>query len=219
MSPLERRQTGKQTIVTTKPEIRRQVRQLRAALPDREERTAQILQRLTESAYWNKAAVRLYYVGARDEVGTLPALEADLKQGRSVVVPYCRQNDLLLSRIVAASELSPGSFGIPEPLPGIQSNPTRNVAPQQIDAILIPGVAFDRQGNRLGYGRGYYDRLLQQLPPACLRIGLAFDVQLVEDVPVEPHDEPVHLLITENECIEVHSPSSPNFPGRKPGLP
>ena len=96
-------------------------------------------------------------------------------------------------------ELTPGPFGIAEPRP---SCPT--VAPAALDVILVPGVAFDRAGGRLGYGGGFYDRFLA----ACTgpRLGLAFALQLVACVPREAHDLPLAVLVTEAEVIRVAPP-------------
>jgi 5-formyltetrahydrofolate cyclo-ligase len=106
-------------------------------------------------------------------------------------------DEVQLFRLEAISELVPGTFGILEPTAELRELPPRQVLPSQIDLALVPGVVFDRQGNRLGYGRGFYDRLLRQLPREVLRVGLAFECQVVEELPVEPHDERMDWLVTE----------------------
>jgi 5-formyltetrahydrofolate cyclo-ligase len=75
------------------------------------------------------------------------------------------------------------------------------VDPAQIDLVLVPGVAFDRWGNRLGYGAGFYDRLFLRLLPSALRVACVHDALLVDRVPAEPHDAPVDLLITESMAL------------------
>jgi 5-formyltetrahydrofolate cyclo-ligase len=104
---------------------------------------------------------------------------------------------------VAQSELVPVSFGLLEPPPELAMRADRVVAPSRVDLMLVPGVAFDRQGGRLGHVRGFYDRLLQEAGAGPLRVGLAFECQLVERVPMTAGDEPMDLVITENAVYRV----------------
>ncbi len=94
-------------------------------------------------------------------------------------------------------DLAPSRWGIPEPQP--ERCPL--VDPSQIDLVLVPGVAFDLRGNRLGYGAGFYDRLFQRLPPSALRVACLQDVLLLDRVPAEAHDVPVDLLLTESMAL------------------
>ncbi|GAB4238928.1 MAG: hypothetical protein OHK0028_16610 [Deltaproteobacteria bacterium] len=96
-----------------------------------------------------------------------------------------------------------GPYGILEPPTPPGSIPRRN----GFDLVVVPGVAFDRSGNRLGHGFGYYDRFLAGLPGETLRVGLACAAQLVSEVPVEPWDVPVHAVVTEEGVIRVMEPS------------
>jgi 5-formyltetrahydrofolate cyclo-ligase len=75
----------------------------------------------------------------------------------------------------------------------------------EADAILLPGIAFDKRGMRLGYGGGYYDRLLPQCRPACVRIGIGFDEQLLAEIPAEDHDEHVDIVVTPSRVIRPGS--------------
>ena len=123
-----------------------------------------------------------------------------LQQGRLLVAPRVpAQGRALELRQVAdlAQDLAPSRWGIPEPRP--ERCPL--VDPAQIDLVLVPGVAFDRWGNRLGYGAGFYDRLFQRLAPSALRVACVQDALLVERVPAEPHDAPVDLLLTESMAL------------------
>ena len=123
-----------------------------------------------------------------------------LLQGRLLVAPRVpAQGRVLELRQVAdlKQDLAPSRWGIPEPLP--ERCPL--VDPAQIDLVLVPGVAFDRWGNRLGYGAGFYDRLFQRLPPSALRVACVHDALLVDRVPAEPHDVPVDLLLTESMAL------------------
>ena len=123
-----------------------------------------------------------------------------LLQGRLLVAPRVpAQGRVLELRQVTdlTKDLAPSRWGIPEPLP--EYCPL--VDPAQIDLVLVPGVAFDRWGNRLGYGAGFYDRLFQRLPPSALRVACVHDALLVDRVPAEPHDAPVDLLLTESMAM------------------
>lgn len=91
-----------------------------------------------------------------------------------------------------SADLKPGKFGIPEPVEPVRAG--------ALNLILVPGIAFDRTGNRLGRGGGFYDRLLAEYPGATA-IGLCFDFQLVDSLPVEPHDRPVNWIVTESQVF------------------
>jgi 5-formyltetrahydrofolate cyclo-ligase len=95
-----------------------------------------------------------------------------------------------------AEDVAPGYRGIPEPRRHCAA-----VAIESIDWILVPGVAFDAHGRRIGYGGGYYDRLLPMLPATALRIAGAFEAQLVDRVPTAPHDLPLDAIVTEARVI------------------
>ncbi len=90
----------------------------------------------------------------------------------------------------------PGPFGLSQP---VAESPLVEV--ELVDAVIIPGVAFDACGSRLGYGGGYYDRLLPRLGPDCMRIGFAFAEQILAEIPAEPHDAVVDLVVTQNGVI------------------
>lgn len=140
-------------------------------------------------------ATALSYAGFGSEIDTRSFNRALLDRGISLVLPRVERaaGGLVLYRVRdLATDLVPGVWGIPEP------DPLRCavVPPGEIDWMLLPGLAFDRRGGRLGYGGGYYDRLLPQLP-RLKRIAAAFECQVVDAVPRGPHDVPMDRLITE----------------------
>ncbi|MDH3921502.1 MAG: 5-formyltetrahydrofolate cyclo-ligase, partial [Desulfobulbaceae bacterium] len=96
-------------------------------------------------------------------------------------------------------DLVPGYYNIPEPDP----KKSLRLEPGEIDAAVIPGSVFDIHGGRLGYGGGYYDRFLLNDAPQAKRIGLAFELQVVDNVPLEPHDQPLDILITEERIVNI----------------
>ena len=140
------------------------------------------------------------YVGFDTEIDTAPFLATVLAQGRRLLLPRVveagsrTRRHLVLHQVGDVDrDTRPGRWGIREP------DPARCPAidPLDIDLVLLPGVAFDRRGGRLGYGAGFYDRLLTRLRPDCLRVAAAFSLQVVAEVPLEPHDQRCQCLVTE----------------------
>ncbi len=196
------------SFITQKEELRQSVRSARLAMTDRAERSQRILDQLEGSEPWKKCRVPLVYLSSGSEVVTWPLVEKVLKEHeqaagrtRKLIVPWCDGDKLRLFWLQSLDELSAGSFGIPEPRPEWRTQPDRCGNPAEIDLAILPGLAFDEQGRRLGQGRGYFDRLLKEMKPQVIRAGLAFEVQICREVPVEEHDLSVDLVITESRMI------------------
>lgn len=142
------------------------------------------------------------YCSFRSEVATGPLLRACLQAGKTVAVPLTLPavSRLRMVRITDPDrDLEPGYLGIAEPCRELVEKCALD--PAGIDLIILPGAAFDREGQRLGYGGGFYDRFLALEAPRALRVGLGFAVQVVERLPALPHDMPLDLLFTENEVL------------------
>lgn len=184
-----------------KAELRARMKAARAALTDRAERSGRIWDRASSLPEMIAARTLLCYLDVRTEVQTRAFLPPLAERGVNVAVPYCVGDELHLFHFERPDELVVGTFGVLEPHGDLRSQTAKQIAPGRVDVAFIPGVAFDRVGNRLGYGRGYFDRLLSQLRPDALRIGLAFACQVVTEVPVEAHDEHLDGLITEDEVV------------------
>ena len=142
------------------------------------------------------------YVNFRSEVETLELIQRCINRGIRVAVPLVdaaavRMIPLLIKD--PEQDLVPGYYDIPEPDPK-KSLP---LGPDEIDAAVIPGSVFDTHGGRLGYGGGYYDRFLLNDAPQAKRIGLAFELQVVDKVPLEPHDQSLDILITEKRVVNI----------------
>jgi len=141
------------------------------------------------------------YLSYRDEVDTHSVVSELLGTGVAIIVPIVEQQeeqDVLLHTLHSAEiELKPGRFGIPEPSVRV------DVDLSNIQAVILPLAAFDRQGTRLGYGKGFYDRFLAGFSRTVTKIGLAFAMQEVPFIPAMEHDVPLDLVITEQEIIRM----------------
>lgn len=150
----------------------------------------------------------LIYLDFDHEVQTLRFLSEFLYFGRSeiekkpaIFVPCCADNDILPVRLESPNELEPGIMGILEPKPEFQSAPERHLDPMQFDLVIAPGLAYDLHGNRLGRGKGYYDRFLTKLSSKAKVVALAFECQIFDFVPHDSNDRPVDIIATENRII------------------
>lgn len=169
----------------------------RVAQPAKNELSRQILARGAALAEFTAARTVMCYVDAGSEVRTRPDLPGMLASGKKLVVPYCEGDDLRLFHLKEIQELSPGAFQIPEPHRELRTLADRQVRAEELDLIFVPGVAFDRRGGRLGRGRGFYDRFLQQVRPDASLIGLAFECQVLDEIPVAEHDILMDKIVTE----------------------
>ncbi len=135
----------------------------------------------------------------RSEWSTLPLVHAALAAAKTVVVPRVNTQTRMLELHSIADpdrDIIAGHSGIPEPRPA-----QPQIGRDMIEFVLVPGVAFDLGGRRLGYGGGYYDRLLPLLAPHAPRVAGAFEIQLVERVPAAPHDVAVDAIVTESRIV------------------
>ena len=189
------------TIQDAKRALRDQVRAALRRIPagERVAASAQARALLKVQAHWRNAQSVLFFAPLPGELDVWPLLSEALSDGKRVALP----------RFVAATrtyeacpiqdprlDLQIGRFGIREP----NSRCTR-LASNWLDLILVPGVAFDLQGGRLGRGRGYYDRLLRQLHGTTC--GVAFDQQVAEEIPRAPHDAPMNCILTPTRWVEM----------------
>lgn len=150
----------------------------------------EITDRVLASAIWQEAGTLLLYHPLPDEVDVCRLIRLASAEGKRVLLPVCNGDNLELRIYVGEASLCPGAFGIMEPTGPLF--PSRHY--NQIRLALIPGMAFDKAGHRLGRGKGYYDRLLPHLSAAYL-LGVGFPFQLVDMVPTETHDISVNEII------------------------
>lgn len=140
------------------------------------------------------------YAGIRTEVMTDYLFAESVRLGKEVCFPLVVNKQaprIAFFRVTDSSELSPGIYDIPEPSTG-----GGEVAPGEFDLIVVPGVAFDKHGARLGYGKGYYDKALTGLK--CPVAALAFDIQVLDvTIPCEPHDVKVDMVVTQTRVVRI----------------
>lgn len=158
-----------------------------------------IRQKIINSEVYAKAGLVMCYMDFRNEVKTGGIIRDCLSAGKRVALPLVIDRGggrQLVPYEIADPEndLIRGSYGILEPCPGL----TVAADFKEIDLAIIPGVAFDFQRDRLGYGAGYYDFFLRKLRPDCTKIGIAFDIQMVNKIPAEMHDVKMDAIITES---------------------
>lgn len=180
-----------------KNRIRRDILERLRLQDDYERRTKseRIKRRLFQDKSFQQAESVMFYVAKSYEVDTMDMIEEALGLGKKVVIPVTQthKKSLIPSEIRdPKEELARGPFGIYEP----KKDHIKTVDPKDIDAVIVPGVAFDKKGNRIGHGQGYFDRFLKTLPSKTPTIGLAFKLQLVKRIRALAWDVPVTKVIT-----------------------
>lgn len=159
------------------------------------EKSSDIAESLFRLEQYKNAKSVMLFASFGNEVGTHEIIRKSLAN-KTVLLPKVESHEIEPSLILDFDSLVPsGKWGILEPIELMK------VAYKNIDLVLVPGIAFDRRGFRLGFGFGYYDKFLKKVPKA-VKIGLAFDFQVVDKIPKEEHDVPVDFIITEKRVIE-----------------
>ena len=180
-----------------KKSIRKEILAKRRSLSEESvrEKSRKIKSNLLGLPEFKRAKTIMFYVAKDEEVRTEEIIKESLRIGKKVAVPVCivETRDLAPSLLTDYGDLAPGAYGIPEPREEHRSI----LPPGELTLIIVPGVAFDRQGNRLGFGGGFYDNFLGKVPPGIPRLGLAFELQILEELPFGEKDVPVDGVVTE----------------------
>jgi 5-formyltetrahydrofolate cyclo-ligase len=164
--------------------------------------SSKISQRLFRLRELEAAKTVSTYVNTRSEVRTGEILAWCLAQGKRVIIPVTDRANrrLIFSELTAPDrELEPGTFGILEPKPEF----LRPVPLEEAQVVLVPGIAWNLQGYRIGYGGGYYDRTINSIRSRVLTIGLAYEFQIINEIPTTRYDRAVHKLVTERRVINT----------------
>jgi 5-formyltetrahydrofolate cyclo-ligase len=183
-----------------KASLRREIRaRLRSLQPGEREQAATLLAaKLQAQTFWRQARIVLLFAPLPDEPDLWPLVRAALAEPKQVCLPRFdpAESTYQARPIRGLAELAPGRFGVLEP-----REDRAAMALNRLDLALVPGVAFDVRGWRLGRGKGFYDRLLAQVPG--WKCGVALDEQIVEAVPVGPHDVRLNCILTPTRLIET----------------
>lgn len=179
----------------TKKELRKEVRLRKKQFTTNElkDLSLPIVRKLLELSVIKKAKTVMLYCSLPDEVYTTDLLHILKQKGKEIVLPVVTSNtEMELRRYTADSDLHTGSFGIPEPCG------ERFTDIEKIDVAVIPGMGFDSKGNRMGRGKGYYDRFLEN-GRHIYKIGICFPFQMFDEIPVDENDIPMDLVLNNGE--------------------
>jgi 5-formyltetrahydrofolate cyclo-ligase len=167
---------------------------------DLQKKNLQIENRLFEFANFREANISLLYMPHDNEVDTKPIIQRCLDYNKLIVLPAFNIDNFTMTLLKVdnlGDDLKSGPRGILEPDP----NHCKVVPIERIDIAILPGIALDEKGGRIGSGEGYYDRLVPRLPITTRKVALAYECQIVQQIPMESHDKHVDIIITEERII------------------
>lgn len=195
-----------------KSKIRKGVLKKRITLTEKEiiEKSLLIKEKLFNLEEFKKAGLIMFYSSFKNEVETGEMIEEAIALGKKIALPKTSRQDGIKPYLIfnLKKDLVPGLFGIPEP----KAEAKREVNPEEIDMVIVPGIAFDRYGHRIGFGQGFYDCFLRSISPRIgtlegqsrpFCVGLGFDFQIVDAIPADIYDERVDMVITESRIYEA----------------
>lgn len=188
-------------LITKRSELRKAALEARNNIPeDLRDAYSQLIRKKVSKYLDSISAKKIHtYISFNSEAGTRGIIDDLFEKGIKVVVPVAGREEMTHCLLSGDDDLISGNFGVPVP------KQITEVSVNDLDAILIPMVAFDGLGMRLGYGKGFYDRFLSTLPPSIRRIGLAFSIQEVEKIPKFSHDELINIVFTEQSDFFFNS--------------
>jgi 5-formyltetrahydrofolate cyclo-ligase len=189
-----------------KEQFRRYILRLRdrQSVTDIEQKSLEIIDQVLHLHEYVRARGIACYVSKDSEVDTRPLIRRALDANKRVLVPVVKKGeiDLFFSELKdLGRELAPGNFKILEPRPEF----LRPESLDTVDVLFVPGIVWDKEGYRLGWGRGYFDRVLRSLPEHVRSVGLSFNLQFVNHVPRDQFDLPVNTVVTESRVVRCHT--------------
>jgi 5-formyltetrahydrofolate cyclo-ligase len=194
-------------LMETKSTLRRAAYDARNAQKNKDKASAAAVATLVQLPEYQAARTALWYLDCRSELRTRQAIPSALESGKKIVVPYCTVDDFGANKLGlwwlrSMDELVVGNWKILEPPRDRWEDPERVVDVEQLDIVIVPGVAFSRGGGRMGNGQGYYDRLLDRVLPDCPLVALCYESQLFDNLIVGPHDVFMDKVVTERAVYE-----------------
>ncbi len=199
--------SGTQTdLMEAKGIMRRAAYDARNAQQDKDRTSQAAVATLVQLPEYQAASTALWYLDCRSELRTRHALPDALASCKKIVVPYCTVDDFGANKLglwwlESMDELVVGNWKILEPPRERWGEPGKEISPEQLDIVIVPGVAFSRNGGRMGNGQGYYDRLLNRVRPDCPLVALCYECQLFDDLIVGPHDVFMDKVVTESGVL------------------
>lgn len=183
-----------------KKEIRKSIIEKRNKIKNKDKTSMdkKIIESFKKEDSYKKARGIFIYIGFGSEINTKVIIEDALKKGKEVYVPKVKGKEMLLIKIDSLENLVTSSYGILEPI-----GDNNNFDVDKLDLLVMPGVAFDNSGNRIGYGGGYYDRFLEKNKTNAEKIALAYEFQILNSINNEKHDVKVDKIITEERIINI----------------
>jgi len=189
----------KDNIKNIKAGIREEISRKRRYLTIKEKKELDktIIEKLLKLPEWKKAKNIFIYIAHKYEIQTIELIEQNLKE-KNIIIPktHLRFHALSLHKIKSEDDIINGRYNLIEPKPA-----TQMIDPEKVDLAVIPGMVFDLNGYRIGYGKGYYDKLNKHLK--CKKISLAYSFQIIDNIPAEKHDQPIDILITEKQIHRI----------------
>jgi 5-formyltetrahydrofolate cyclo-ligase len=201
-------------IQARKQALRGEARARRRRQPAADSLSRTIFEWVMAASEYRSARTLMSYVSFRSEVSTREFIASAWRDGKQVVVPFCAAERLELFRLQSFDELAAGTLGILEPQPALRELAERRAEVEELDLIIVPGLAFDASCGRIGYGKGFYDRLLAQAPAKTAIVGVAFQCQIFAEVPLLPYDIRADKVITEQA---IYTRSQPRWDGHSIG--
>jgi len=191
-------------LYSEKQKIRKQMLLLRDGMTREEVEflSKEIIDRVYSMQQFKESNLIMSYVNFRNEVKTVDFIDKCISLGKKVAVPKIvdtgeKRQEIIAVQITGVSHLAKGKFGILEP-------GEKNLAvidPSCLDFIVVPGIAFDLNKNRLGFGKGFYDRFLSRTNTRCIKVGLAYEMQIIESLPFSHYDIPLDFVVTEKRML------------------
>ncbi len=196
-------ETTQQELMERKNAMRRQAYDARNGQEDKDQLSALAIEKFLALPENRLARTVMWYIDCRSELRTKAALDEAIGGEQRIVVPYCTEdeqgnNKLGLWHLESMSELVVGKWKILEPPHDRWGEPGKEVEPEELDLVMVPGVGFGRDGARMGNGQGYYDRTLERVRPDCALVALCFESQLFDNLIVGPHDVYMDKIVTES---------------------
>ncbi len=197
-----------EAVMERKNKMRREAYDRRNAQENKDEISASACEKFMALPDYQNADVAMWYIDCKSETRTKPQLLEEVAKGeKKIIVPYCTEdengdNKLGLWWMESLEEMVVGKWNILEPPKEMWGNPEKEVEPEELDLIMVPGVGFDKKGGRMGNGQGYYDRLLEKARPDCPLIALCYESQLFDDILVAPHDVYMDKVVTEDAVYD-----------------